>query len=182
MELTSNFVQVVENVVLHPSFTSAPTFFFSSFVNELFAILPYNIILSGQLLFHQDPISIAVLTRLFLFIAVPVGVGTTLGSLLIYSLAYFGGKPAINKFGRYFRFSWESVEKVSSRFKGSWYDEIVFLILRSVPLLPSLPVNAAAGILRMRLAPYLVLTVAGSIIKMMIMFMIIGLGMESIAP
>ena len=181
MELSANFVQIIQDAVLRPDFASAFGIFIASFVNELFAVLPYNVILSGPLFFLEESFSVVFVIQLFLFVAVPVGFGTALGSLLTYGLAYFGGKPAIEKFGKYVRLSWESVEKVGSKFQGVWYDEVLFLTLRSPPLLPSLPINAAAGILRMRLPRYIVLTILGAIIRMMIMFMLVGLGMSTLA-
>ncbi|KKQ82902.1 MAG: hypothetical protein UT07_C0015G0009 [Parcubacteria group bacterium GW2011_GWB1_38_8] len=180
MELITDIVQVVQNIVFHPNLTNATVLFLVSLINESFSIVPYPVILSGQLLLLEDPFSITMIIKLSLFVVIPIGIGTTLGSLPVYGLAYFGGKPAIEKFSKYLRFSWDSIERISLRFNGSWYDEILFLILRSVPLLPSLPVNAVAGILRMRPAPYLVLTIAGTIIKMLIMFMFVGFGVEGL--
>ncbi|OHB10911.1 MAG: hypothetical protein A3G05_02120 [Candidatus Zambryskibacteria bacterium RIFCSPLOWO2_12_FULL_45_14] len=181
MELSVNFVQIVQDAVLRPDLASALGIFIASLINELFAVLPYNVILSGPLFFLEGSFSAVFVTQLFLLVAVPVGFGTALGSLLTYGLAYFGGKPAIDKFGKYVYLSWESVEKMESKFKGVWYDEVLFVALRSTPLLPSLPINAAAGILRMSLARYLVFTVIGAIIRMMIIFMLVGLGMSTLA-
>lgn len=181
MELSANFAQIIQDVIFRPDFTSALGVFVASFINELFAVLPYNVILSGELFFLKGSFSAVFVTQLFFFVAVPVGFGTAIGSLLTYKLAYFGGKPAIEKAGKYSHLSWESVQKMQSKFKGVWYDEILFLALRSTPLLPSLPINAAAGILRMHLTNYLVLTFFGAVIRMMIMFMLVGLGMSTLA-
>ena len=181
MELTSNFVQAIQDVVLQPDLSSAVVLFVVSLVNELISVLPYTVVLSGQLVFLNSHLSLAVFTHLFVFVAIPVGLGSAVGTLPVYALAYFGGKPAIDKFQKYLRFSWEDVEKVNLRFRGAWYDDIVFIALRCIPLLPYLPVNAAAGILRMRLVPYLILTAIGATIRMMIMFMFVGLGIETLA-
>ena len=181
MELSFNFVQAVQDMVLKPDFTSAIIILWSSFLNELVAVFPYALVLSGQLLFLKGSFSIAFIAKLFVFVAVPVGVGTTLGTLPAYGLSYFGGKPAIEKFGKYFRLSWTDVEKVESKFRGVWYDEIIFLAIQSTPLLPFLPVSVAAGILRMHLLPYVVLTFTGATIRMMIMFAFVGLGAETLA-
>ena len=181
MEQTFDLVQVVQNVVLYPSVISILTLIVTSLVNEMFVIFPYVVVLSGQVLFLENPLSIPMLARLLVFIALPVGIGPALGSLPAYGLAYFGGKPVIEKFGRHFQVSWGDVEKMELRFKGSWYDEILFLALRCIPLLPYLPISVAAGILRMRLAPFFVLTVTGAIIRMMIMFALVGFGVEAMA-
>lgn len=182
MELSSNFIQIIQNVVLHPNLASALALLFLSIVNELAVFLPSAVILSGQLLFLQGPLSIAVFIKLLLFVAIPVGIGAAIGSSLVYGLAYFGGKPAIEKFGKYLHLSWQDIEKVESKFKGSWYDEILFLVLRMIPLLPSFPVSAAAGVLQMSPAPYFALTAVGLTLRMMIMFVFVGLGMGALAP
>jgi len=178
MELLNNFIEISRGLVLAPSIESVLALFATSLLNELFGIIPYTIILSGQMVFVGAPISLTLLAKLFIFVALPVSVGTALGSLLIYSIAYWGGKPAIEKFGRRIRLSWESVEKAQSYFRGSWYDEIIFLGLRTVPFMPGLPVAAAAGILRMRVSIYLLLTALGSMIKVMIMCILVVLGAQ----
>ncbi len=181
MGLSSDFFQIIQDTVLKPDFVSAIALFWFSLLNELIALLPYVIVVSGQILFINSHLSIVIFSKLLFFVAIPAGIGGALGSLFIYSLSYFGGKPTINKLNKYLRFSWKDVEKVTGRFNGAWYDEILFLALRSTPVLPSLPINIAAGILRMRPIPYFALTLLGFIIRMMIMFMIIGFGVETLA-
>jgi membrane protein DedA with SNARE-associated domain len=179
--MSADLAQVVQDMVLKPDFTSALVLFWFSFVNELVAVLPYVMLVSGQLIFLEVGSFGAHLSKLFFLIAIPSGIGGAFGSLLIYGLAYFGGKPLIDKLKRYIRFSWDDIEKVNRRFRGAWYDEITFLALRCIPVLPSLPVSAAAGVMRMSPVSYLVLTIIGFILRMMIMFMFVGLGVETLA-
>jgi len=181
MEQTLSVMQVVQEMVLNPNLGSSIILFFSSFLNELLGLFPYAVVLSGQLVFLEGNVTSALLAKLFVFVAIPVGVGSALGTLPVYVLSYFGGKPAIEKWGRHLRFSWKDVEKVSTRFQGAWYDELVFLLLRCLPILPSLPLNIAVGVLRMRFLPYLVLTTFGFIIRMMLTLLIVGLGTESLS-
>ena len=176
MELIVNFAQLSRELVLSPSFWSVFVLVITSGLNELVGIVPYTILLSSEMIFLGVPLSLALLFKIFIFVALPVGLGTAVGSLLVYGLAYWGGKPAIDKFGKRVRLSWESVEKVQSKFRGSWYDEILFLALRTIPFMPGLPVSAAAGILRMHIAPYFFFTAFGSIIKVMIMCILVGFG------
>ncbi len=181
MEPSFDFAGLVQNVVFDPSLGSIMTLFSSSFVNEIFAVLPYNVILSGPLFFIKDPTSLHTLGKLLIFVTIPVSIGSSLGSLVSYTLAYVGGKPAIDKFGKYLRFSWSGVERMEEKFKGNWYDEIFFLALRSIPFLPSLPINLGAGILRMRLVTFFTLTILGTILKIMVIFVVVGFGIESLA-
>jgi membrane protein DedA with SNARE-associated domain len=181
MNQTLDLLQAVQDVVLNPTFGTAVALFLISFLNELVAIFPFAVLLAGQLLFLQSGVSIALFIKLLLFVALPVGLGSALGVIPIYVLAYFGGKPAIEKFQKYLRFSWGDVEKVTSRFKGEWYDEVIFLLLRSIPVLPSFPVSIAAGILRMPFVPYLSITIVGFVIRMMLTLLVIGMGMHSLS-
>jgi membrane protein YqaA with SNARE-associated domain len=176
MEETSDFIKIVQEIVLNPNLGSAIILFFTSFLNELTAILPYAVVLAGQLVFLEGEFSTAFLAKLLVFVAVPVGVGSALGVIPVYALSYF-----VEKFQKYLRFSWHDVEKVSRRFTGEWYDDVIFLLLRSIPILPSLPLSIAAGFLRMRFAPYLVLSLAGFIIRMMLSLMVVGFGVHGLS-
>ena len=178
MELSLDLFQVIQDMVLKPDLASAFIIFWFSFLNELVALLPYVTVISGQVLFLNSHLSFTLLSKLLFLIAIPAGIGGALGSLLTYSVTYIGGKPAIDKFGKYLRLSWSDVEKVTVKFKGAWYDELLFLALRSIPVLPSLPVNLAAGVLRMRPMTYFILTLIAFIIRMMIMFIIMSAGAE----
>ena len=139
MELSANFVQIVQDAVLDPSSNSALALFVSSFLNELVAIFPFDVIL------------------------------------------YLGGKPAINKLQKYLRFSWQDVEKVNLRFRGQWYDEILFLLLRTIPVMPSLPLSIAAGVMRMKFLRYFFLSVLGLVIRMILTLLVVGIGMEGLS-
>ena len=181
MELSANFVQIVQDAVLDPSSNSAIALFVSSFLNELVAIFPFAVVLAGQLFFLKDPFSIALIAKLLVFVAIPVGIGSSLGVLPVYVITYFGGKPAINKLQKYLRFSWQDVEKVNLRFRGQWYDEILFLLLRTIPVMPSLPLSIAAGVMRMKFLRYFFLSVLGLVIRMILTLLVVGIGMEGLS-
>ncbi len=182
MELSPDFFQVVQDIVLKPDLTSAFILLWFSLLNELVAVLPYVVLVSGQLLFMEASSFPAITSKLFFFIAVPAGVGGAVGSFLTYGLAYFGGKLTIEKFKKYLRFSWDDIERINRRFKGAWYDELIFLALRSVPVLPSLPINIVAGVLRIPPLRYFLFTTLGFTVRMMIMFAFMWFGAETLAP
>ncbi len=181
MDYTLNFLHAAQDIITEPGVGSILPLFILSFVNDLTGIFPFALVLAGQLLFLQKAFTLALAAKLLVFVAVPVGLGSAFGSLPIYALAYFGGKPAINKLHRFLHFSWEDVEKMNQRFKGTVYDEVVFLFLRCMPILPSFPLDIAGGILRMRFWPFFVLTAVGSIIRMMLTMLVVGLSMHSLS-
>ena len=176
-----HFIQMVQGLIIEPSVVSVWPLLAASFLNDLFGVFPFALVLAGQLLFLKGTLTIALAAKLLGFVAVPVGIGSALGSLPIYCLSYFGGKPVINKFHRFLHFSWEDVEKINRRFKGVWYDDVIFLLLRCLPVLPASPLNIAAGILRMRILPFFVLTAVGSIIRMMLTLIAFAIGISGLS-
>ncbi|HEY4528591.1 MAG TPA: VTT domain-containing protein [Candidatus Paceibacterota bacterium] len=174
------FVTVVKDVVVNPSLGSVLPLFIFSFINDLIGIFPFALALAGQLAFLKEPFTFAFAMKLLLFVSVPVGIGSAAGSVPFYILTYYGGKPAVSKFQKFLRLSWSDVEKVSLYFRGSWYDEIIFLLLRCVPVLPSIPLDLAAGFLRMNFVSFFILTLVGSIIRMMITFLVVGMALQGI--
>ncbi len=173
-------VEVLQNAVLEPDFVSAFWTFLAFFVGEFVPIFPSTIVLTGQAVFIEEIITTQLVLKLIFLVSLPVGLGTTLGSLPQYAIAYWGGKPAIDRFQRYLRFSWKDVERMESQFKDKWYDEFIFLFFRSLPLLPSAPVNIVAGILRMNLPIYVMLTIIGTTIRTMLMITLIYLGAQGL--
>ncbi len=174
-------LKVAQDVILDPSVASVVPLLLFSFLNDLTGLFPFALAIAGQLIFLKSAFTMAFAAKLLVFVAVPVGVGSALGSVPLYLAAYFGGKPLINKLRRYIKFSWDDVEKVKSRFSGTWYDEVIFLLLRCTPVLPSFPMDVAGGILQMRFLPFFVLTIVGSIIRMMITLVIFGIGMQGLS-
>ncbi len=179
--MESHFVQAVQGLVTDPGPGSVLPLFASSFLNDLLGVFPFAIALAGQLLFLDEPFTVALAAKLLVFVAVPVGLGSALGSIPLYYLAWFGGRPAVNKFKKILRFKWDDIEKVSRYLQGTWYDEVIFLLLRCTPILPSIPMDLAGGLFRMSFLPFFVLTAVGSIIRMMITLLIVGLSMHGLS-
>lgn len=176
-----HFAGLVANTVVAPSAASLVPLFIFSFLNDLVGLFPFALVLAGQMAFYHGDITLALWMKLFVFVAVPVGLGSAMGSIPLYYLAYYGGRPVIRRWHRFLRFSWEDVEKASSYFKGTWYDELIFLVLRCAPVLPSIPLDIAAGVLRMRFMPFFVLTAAGSIIRMMLTLLAVGMSLHGLS-
>lgn len=179
--MESHFVEAVHGLVTNPGPASVLPLFISSFLNDLIGIFPYAIALAGQLLFLDEPFTVALAAKLLVFVALPVGIGSALGSIPLYLMAWFGGRPLINKCQKVLRFKWEDVEKASRYLNGTWYDEVVFFLLRCTPILPSIPMDLAGGLFRMPFMPFFVLTAVGSIIRMMITLLVVGLSMHGLS-
>jgi membrane protein DedA with SNARE-associated domain len=176
MELTPHILELAKTAVLHPSIGGFLWLLSVSFVGEVIVQLPLSLLFASQLLLSDAPLTLLAGLKLLALVAFPVALGSTVGSLLAYGISYFGGKPAIEKLKKFLRFSWSDVERFESRFAGNWYDELFFLVLRSAPLTPTLPVSIAAGVLRMKPFRYVVLTLFGTTVRTMLVLLVFGLG------
>lgn len=100
---------------------------------------------------------------MLLKVAVPGAAGTAVGSLAVFWLCFWGGRKAIDRYGRYFGVSWDGVQKINGRLAGQV--EIAVLATRAVPIIPIAVVSAAAGILRMGTTSFLLWTFIGSVMR-----------------
>ncbi len=108
----------------------------------------------------------------FLEVAIPMSVGITIGSLIFYAIAYYGGKPIIIRYGKWFGLSWALIEKTEKKFIKGYKDEIILLSLRSLPFVPSVAISAFCGLVRYPIKTFIVVSFIGSLVRSTIMAMI----------
>lgn len=87
-------------------------------------------------------------------------VGSVFCAIVIYFMGYFGGRPFIRKFGKYFFMKEEDIEKSDSWFLR--YGMFGALIGRNFPIIRTL-ISLPIGIMRMSFLKFLIFTIIGSI-------------------
>ncbi|HEX9117603.1 MAG TPA: DedA family protein [Anaerolineae bacterium] len=87
--------------------------------------------------------------------------GCTLGSALSYGLGAWGGRPLIQRYGRWIMVSEEDLEKADHWF-ARWGDWAAF-ISRLLPIVRTF-ISFPAGVVKMNFARFLVFTFVGSFI------------------
>jgi membrane protein DedA with SNARE-associated domain len=122
---------------------------------------------AGALLIPQNIAWKAAFLPMLLRVAVPGAAGTAIGSLAVYWLCYAGGKPAIDRYGKYCGVTWEGVLKFNKKLEGQ--AEIAVLVTRSIPLFPISIVSAAAGVMRMKPVPYILWSFLGTVLRYMML-------------
>ncbi|UPT75507.1 MAG: VTT domain-containing protein [Elusimicrobiota bacterium] len=100
---------------------------------------------------------VPILTRIVL----PGAVASTLGAYFAFGIAYWGGKPMIDRWGRFLGFDWDDILAMEARLKGR-VPTMIFL-LRAAPIVPLSLISAAAGVLRLPLGQFTLWTFLGSI-------------------
>lgn len=86
--------------------------------------------------------------------------GSIFCAIVIYFMGYFGGKPFIKKYGKYFFMKEEDIEKSDSWFNR--YGLMAALIGRNFPIVRTL-ISLPIGIMRLSFWKFLLFTTVGSI-------------------
>jgi uncharacterized membrane-associated protein len=87
-------------------------------------------------------------------------IGSVFCAIVIYFMGYFGGKPFIKKYGKYFFMKEEDIEKSDSWFNK--YGLIGALIGRNFPIIRTL-ISLPIGIMRLSFPRFIIYTTIGSI-------------------
>jgi membrane protein DedA with SNARE-associated domain len=145
--------------------------FLGSIVEEIIAPIPSTLVIMGTsfIILQGAAISPETIFSLFINVVLPASVGVTIGSLLIYTLAYYLGKELIDRLGKYLGVSWENIEKAQSKFEESRSDEVVLFILRALPVVPSIAINVFCGFVRYDLKKFVVITFLGTLVRAFIL-------------
>ncbi|MBI5884168.1 MAG: VTT domain-containing protein [Elusimicrobia bacterium] len=98
---------------------------------------------------------------ILLRIVVPGTLGLTLGAFFPYGVAYWGGKPTIDRFQGMLGFGWDDAEALGSRLKSR--AGLMIFVSRTLLVVPLTLISAAAGILRMSVPRFTAWTILGSV-------------------
>lgn len=162
--MLTSIIAYLESVVLP---LGAPGVFLASIIEEVIAIIPSPIVQMGAgfLFLGGEPVSPASLTTLVVVVMVPAAFGVAFGSLPIYYAAYYGGKPIIERFGKFVSVTWRDVEDAQERFAATSREELFIFICRSLPILPSVVISAFSGTVRLSIRTYLIYSFLGTLVR-----------------
>ncbi|MFX1475051.1 MAG: DedA family protein [Promethearchaeota archaeon] len=139
-------------------------------IETLIAPIPSPVIMmaAGFLLTQGHPLHIQLL-----IIAVDVmlvgAIASTIGSFFGYGIAYAGGYPVIERYGKYLGTSIEEVEYMRQRFEKSSRDEVFLFVARAVPIIPLSVVSIVAGAIRMDWKHFAIVTFLGTLPRCLVL-------------
>ncbi|MFB6245591.1 MAG: DedA family protein [Candidatus Nanohaloarchaea archaeon] len=84
----------------------------------------------------------------FFVITLPGAVASVVSSYFVYSIAYYGGEPAVRRFGKYLDLEWEEVQAMEEYF-GTEREKYLVAAFRAAPVVPLSLVSGAAGLFQM---------------------------------
>lgn len=111
-----------------------------------------------------------ILKELFLKAALPFAIGSTIGSTMVYLIAWFGGRWMIERFKKWLEIDWGDIEAIKRKyFKGTIVDELVIFLSRAIPIVPSVLFSAACGAIRISPGRFYVFTALGLLVRGMLL-------------
>ncbi|HEX5827664.1 MAG TPA: DedA family protein [Candidatus Limnocylindrales bacterium] len=132
-------------------------------VESVIIPIPSELVLPFAGFLAADPTSIEPITGAAWNIPLLVlfaTIGSLIGALIAYAIGYWGGRPVLIRWGKWLRFTESDLDKTEAFFV-KWGNAAAFLG-RMVPVVRSL-VSFGAGVGRMKLGPFILFTVLGSI-------------------
>lgn len=162
--MLEKFIQIMQSIV---STSGSTGVFVAAIIEEIIFFIPSPIVpmAAGFFLLSAQVELAEAASRTILYIALPVSLGLTIGSLVPYYVCYFGGRPAIEKWGRLIGLTWENIEKTEQRFIRGYRDELILLGLRILPVVPSVAISGFCGFIRYPIYHFLAVTVFGAAIR-----------------
>lgn len=169
--MIQDVISIIEKVIIP---YGAAGVFAAAFLEEIIAPIPSSLVamFAGFFLLPVDKSLIGVIPSAIVMVAIPMSIGVSAGSLVIYALAYFGGKPIILKWGKWFGIEWASIEKLEAKLTKGYADELVLFGARALPIVPSVAISAFCGMIRYPVRTFLFITLLGSFVRSFIMAII----------
>lgn len=140
--------------------------FIAALIEEMIAPIPSTLIVfTAGLLMTKGLSGYAAVSALIFKVILPASAGMTIGSLFPYYVARIGERVAIERFGKYLRIDWSTIEKMQAWIKKSSSDELIIFGTRAIPGIPTMAVSILAGLTRIPVTEYLLYTFLGCIIR-----------------
>lgn len=164
--MISGILGFIQGIMLS---VGVPGVLFLAFIQELIPPIPSTlVVVSAGFIFLGDvAVSFESLMRLFWTVGLPVAVGLTLGSVIIYGLVYWGGRPFVDRYGKYLGVAWADIEGFQQHMRGHVMDDVLLFGARALPVVPSIAINVFCGIVRWSPVSFLLNTFFGTIIRAM---------------
>ncbi|MCI5108710.1 MAG: VTT domain-containing protein [Candidatus Pacebacteria bacterium] len=168
--MINSFITYIENVLLP---LGAWGVFLATLIEQIIAPIPSAFVQLGSGFFLVKTESfLEALWKVATIVAVPSAIAVGIGSVVVYYIAYFIGKPFVDKFGSFLGVSWQEVLKIQSNMNSSRKDDWVVFFLRAMPAVPTIAVDLFCGMVRYSISRYIFLTLTGTYVRAVIFGMV----------
>jgi len=160
------------NAILAMVKTHGPlSMFIGGIVEQIIVPIPSPIITmsGGAFLITPQPSIFNILWQIITRVSIPYSIGAVIGTALVFFIAYFGGRPLLDKFGKYIGISWKLIEKVRADFQKTIADEVFILIAVIIPVVPVSLISAFSGGFRFKPSKFFPIMFLALIIRAIIL-------------
>lgn len=146
-----------------------------SFLEEFIAPIPTALIMgtAAYLVADERP-----LILMWAWVSLWGAIGKTAASWLFYVWGQKLQEMLITRYGKFLGISQETLNLWTGIFSKGLRDEVIIFVTRALPVLPTLPISFASGILRVNFTTYLLWTLAGMWVRNMILLWVFTLGIK----
>lgn len=113
-----------------------------------------------------------------IWLSILASVGKTIGCVIFYVITDKLEDVFVTKYGKYFGLKQENLEILGKYFDNTWKDDLILIVLRTIPFFPSLPVSVICGAIKLNMNTYIRATFIGDFLRSMIFALIGYLGFE----
>ncbi|MFB6208607.1 MAG: DedA family protein [Candidatus Nanohaloarchaea archaeon] len=86
--------------------------------------------------------------QVFFFVSIPASIASVISSYFVYSMAFFGGRPAISRYGKWIDVSERDIDRLEDFFDSD-KEKYYVALFRLIPVVPLSLVSGSAGLFRM---------------------------------
>lgn len=144
-----------------------------SFVEEILAPIPSPLIMATIAGLAQ---TLHFSWMYLVWILIISAVGKTVASYIVYVIADKSEDLVVGRFGKYLGISHSSIEGIGRHLNKGHWDDVVLIILRALPVVPSVVVSVSGGVLKLNMKTFLYTTFVGTLIRNAIYFSIVYFG------
>jgi len=142
--------------------------FFAGILEQIIVPIPSPIVPMGGgfFLIEKGIPLIKAIKTVFIKVAIPFSLGSTLGATFVFLITYKGAIFIIDKLEKYLEFGWKDIEKVKKKFfRGSPMDEILIFLFMAIPVIPSSLISAVCGAIRIETWDFYLFTFLGLAVR-----------------
>lgn len=159
---------IIESIKNHGSLS----IFWGAIIEQLAGVLipsPLIPMSAGYLLIPKHVSFFQSLILIIQKISFPYSLGASLGASVLFFVAYFGGRTLIKKFGRFFGVSLNEIDKFRRRFTKGWKDELLILVLLTIPVTSISLVSASCALIGISFLQFFPLLLAATFFRSIIL-------------
>lgn len=144
--------QILQTILAMVQTHGSLSMFIGGVVEQIIVPIPSPIITmsGGVFLVSRSLPILQLIWEILSNVSLPYSIGAIIGTSMVFLVAYFGGRPLIDKFGKYVGIKWSLIEKIRADFQKTIKDELFIFIAVIIPVVPVSLISGFCGGFRIK--------------------------------